>query len=178
MTEETIKSIREWVIYIIVVVAAALFVVNFIGQRTVVDGYSMNDTLQDGDNLIVDKVSYRFSDIERFDIVVFRNHNDKHMYYIKRIIGLPGETVQIEGDHIYINGELLEEHYGKEAMDSPGRAYEPITLGEDEYFVLGDNRNDSADSREPSVGNVQRDWIVGRAFFRITPLSSAGFLNK
>lgn len=177
MTKETVKSVKEWVIYIAIVIAASLFIVTFIGQRTVVDGHSMNDTLQDGDNLVVDKLTYRFSDINRFDIVVFRNHNDKHLFYIKRIIGLPGETVQIKGDEIYINGELLEEDYGKEAMDSPGCAYEPITLGEDEYFVLGDNRNDSSDSRDPSVGNVQRDWIVGRAFLRITPFSKAGFLS-
>lgn len=177
MTKETTNSVKEWIIYIIAVVAISLFIVNFIGQRTVVDGFSMNDTLQDGDNLVVDKVTYRFSDIDRFDIVVFRNHNDKHMYYIKRIIGLPGETVQIQGDDIYINGELLEEDYGKEAMASPGCAYEPITLGEDEYFVLGDNRNDSSDSRDPAVGNIQRDWIVGRAFLRITPFNKAGFLN-
>lgn len=176
MTNETIKGIKEWVIYAVIVIAVSLFIVTFIGQRTVVDGNSMNDTLQNGDNLVVDKLTYRFSDIDRFDIVVFRYHNDKNLFYIKRIIGLPGETVQISGDDIYINGELLEENYGKEAMDSPGRAYEPITLGEDEYFVLGDNRNDSSDSRDPSVGNVQRDWIVGRALLRITPFSNAGLL--
>lgn len=176
MTKETINGIKEWIIYAIIVIVVSLFIVTFIGQRTVVDGHSMNDTLQDGDNLVVDKVSYRFSDIKRFDIVVFRNHNEKNLFYIKRIIGLPGETIQITGDDIYIDGELLEENYGKEAMQSAGRAYEPITLGEDEYFVLGDNRNDSSDSRDPSVGNVQRDWIVGRAFLRITPFSNAGLL--
>ncbi len=170
------ESIREWILYILIVFAASWFIVTFVGQRTVVDGDSMNNTLENGDNLVVDKLSYRFSDIDRFDIVVFRYHNDKKLFYIKRVIGLPGETVQIIGDDIYINGEVLEEDYGKEAMLSAGCASEPITLGEDEYFVLGDNRNDSSDSRDPSVGNVQSEWIVGRAFLRITPLKKAGLL--
>lgn len=170
--------IKEWVLYIIIVMALSFFIVTFVGQRTVVNGASMNDTLQDGDNLIVDKLSYRFGDIERFDIVVFRYHNEKDILYIKRIIGLPGETVQIIGDDIYIDGELLEEDYGKEPMMYAGCAEEPIVLGDDEYFVLGDNRNDSSDSRDATVGNIQREWIVGRAFFRISPFSQAGLLKK
>ena len=170
------ESIKEWIIYILIVVAVSFCIVTFVGQRTVVDGHSMNDTLQDQDNLIVDKLSYRFTDIDRFDIVVFRYHGDPKTYFIKRVIGLPGETVQITGDDIYINGELLKEDYGKEPMESPGRASETITLGGDEYFVLGDNRNDSRDSRDPSVGNVERDSIIGRALFRITPFDKAGLL--
>ena len=137
----------------------------------------MNDTLQDGDNLILEKISYRFHDPERFDIIVFRFAHSKNTYYIKRIIGLPGETVQIVGDDIYINGELLEEDYGKEPMQDAGRAAQPITLGEDEYFVLGDNRNNSSDSRSASVGNVERSQIVGRAWLRIWPLNKIGFIN-
>ena len=170
----TRESLKEWIAYIFIVVVISFCIVTFVGRRTVVDGDSMNDTLQNGDNLIVDKLSYRFINIDRFDIVVFRNHDEKNNFYIKRVIGLPGETIQITGDDIYINGELLEEDYGKEAMDSPGCAAEPITLGADEYFVLGDNRNCSKDSRDAEhVGNVKRDWIVGRAFARITPFSEA-----
>lgn len=172
----TKESIKEWIVYALIVVTMSFCIVTFVGQRTVVDGDSMNDTLQNHDNLIVDKLSYRFTDIDRFDIVVFRYHNDKKVFYIKRVIGLPGETVQIIGDDIYINGQILEENYGKEAMESAGCAAEPITLGEDEYFVLGDNRNGSSDSRDPSVGNVERDWIIGRAFMRITPFRNAGLL--
>ncbi|MDD7389776.1 MAG: signal peptidase I [Lachnospiraceae bacterium] len=170
------ESVKEWIIYILAVIIISFCIVTFVGQRTVVDGHSMNDTLQDKDNLIVDKLSYRFTDIDRFDIVVFKYHEDPKTYFIKRVIGLPGETVQIIGDDIYIDGEILEEDYGKEPMESPGRASEPITLGEDEYFVLGDNRNDSRDSRDPSVGDVERDAIIGRALFRITPFNKAGLL--
>ena len=105
------------------------------------------------DNLIVDKITYRFREPERFDIIVFPFEYEDNTFYIKRIIGLPGETVQIDRDgNIFINGEILEEGYGKEVIQEPGRAYEPITLGEDEYFVLGDNRNNSSDSRDMSVG--------------------------
>ena len=99
-------------------------------------------------------------------------------YYIKRIIGLPGETVQIdENGNIYINGELLEENYGAETIQNPGRAAKPITLGDDEYFVMGDNRNNSKDSRSEEVGNVKRSQIIGRAWLRIWPLNKFGLLK-
>ena len=137
----------------------------------------MYPTLHDGDNLLVDKISYRFTDIERFDIIVFEYQHEENVYYIKRIIGLPGETVQITDGNIYINGELLEEDYGYEVMESAGLAAEPVTLGENEYFVLGDNRNDSTDSRDPRVGNITRDIIVGKAFVRIYPFDAIGFLK-
>ncbi len=94
---------------------------------------------------------------------------------MKRIIGLPGETVQIDlSGNIYINGEILEEDYGLEPINFPGLAQDPITLGEDEYFVLGDNRNNSSDSRDPSVGNIKRDDIMGKAWVRIWPLNKFG----
>ena len=97
---------------------------------------------------------------------------------IKRIIGLPGETVQIdENGNIYINGELLEENYGAETIQNPGRAANPITLGDDEYFVMGDNRNNSKDSRSEEVGNVKRSQIIGRAWLRIWPLNKFGLLK-
>ncbi|MCD7737087.1 MAG: signal peptidase I [Lachnospiraceae bacterium] len=172
------KEILSWIFYIAFVIVATWLILHFVGQRTVVDGSSMNNTLIDGDNLIVEKLSYRFGDPERFDIIVFQPYEDSSEYYIKRIIGLPGETVRIDDEgNIYINGELLEEDYGKETIENPGRAEEEITLGEDEYFVLGDNRNNSTDSRTERVGNVSRDSIVGKAWVRIWPLGSIGFLT-
>ncbi|MCD8022121.1 MAG: signal peptidase I [Lachnospiraceae bacterium] len=172
------KEILSWILYIGFVILATWLILTFVGQRTVVDGRSMNDTLQDGDNLIVEKLSYRFGDPQRFDIIVFRPYEDSDELYIKRIIGLPGETVRIDTDGtIYINGEALEENYGKETIQNPGRASVEITLGEDEYFVLGDNRNNSTDSRTEKVGNVSRDSIVGKAWLRIWPLSSFGLLT-
>ena len=101
-------------------------------------------------------------------------------YYIKRIIGLPGETVQIMDDgSIYINGEKLEENYGMEVIkpETIGRAAEPIELGDDEYFVMGDNRNNSSDSRTDMVGNIKRENIIGKAWLRIWPVSDFGILQ-
>ncbi len=171
------KELLSWAFYIVFVIILTYLILTYVGQRTRVDGQSMENTLHNGDNLIVEKLSYRFNDPERFDIIVFPPY-DTDEYYIKRIIGLPGETVQIDTEgNIYINGEILEEDYGKETIKNPGRAIDPITLGEDEYFVLGDNRNNSTDSRSTRVGNVTRDQIIGRAWVRIWPLSDIGFLK-
>lgn len=177
-TKEIIKEAVSVVLYIAVVLAATWFVITFVGQRTQVNGSSMEPTLSDHDNLIVDKISYRFREPERFDIIVFPFQYEEDVYYIKRIIGMPGETVFIDTDGtIYIDGEVLAEGYGKEVILSPGRAGEPVTLGEDEYFVLGDNRNNSSDSRDPSVGNIHRDQIVGKAWVRIWPFDKFGVLK-
>ena len=106
--------------------------------------------------------------------MVFLEDPSDKTYYIKRIIGLPGETVQIIGENIYINGELLEEDYGYEPILRAGRAANKITLGEDEYFVMGDNRNNSKDSRREEVGNVKRSQFMGKAIFRLWPFSKIG----
>ena len=172
-----LRELPGMLIYIGIVLAVTFLIITFVGQRTHVSGESMENTLDDGDQLIVDKITYRFQDPERFDIIVFPFHYKENTYYIKRIIGLPGETVQIADGAIYIDGEVLQESYGREVMQDPGIAAEPITLGEDEYFVLGDNRNQSSDSRDPSVGLIHRDEIIGRAWLRIWPLDSFGILK-
>ena len=178
MKERSILGeLLSWLIYIVIVVILSLGIITFIGQRTKVSGHSMETTLSDGDNLIVDKISYRFRDPERFEIIVFPFQYEEHTYYIKRIIGLPGETVQVIDGYVHINGEMLDENYGLEVMDDPGIAAEPITLGEDEYFVLGDNRNHSSDSRDPSVGVLHRDDIMGRAWIRIWPFDKFGVIK-
>ena len=171
------KEVLSMALYIAVVLCITFLVVRYVGQRTQVDGHSMENTLFDGDNLIVDKISYRFTDPKRFDIIVFPYHYKEDTYYIKRIIGLPGETVQIRDGEIYIDGAILEEDYGKETMLTSGRAADQIQLGEDEYFVLGDNRNHSEDSRFDDVGNIERSEIIGRAFIRIWPFERFGLLK-
>lgn len=172
---KVLKEVLSTGIYLLTILCITYLVIQYVGQRTEVNGESMEPTLSSGDNLIVDKISYRFHEPQRFDIIVFPFMYRSETYYIKRIIGLPGETVQISEDgKIYINGEELIESYGKEVMEAEhiGLAREPITLGDDEYFVLGDNRNNSSDSRMYEVGNIKRDQIIGRAWVRIWPFTS------
>ena len=178
--KKALKELFSTGLYLLIVLILTYLLVTFVGQRTEVDGASMENTLTHGDNLIVDKISYRFTDPKRFDIVVFPFQYQENTYYIKRIIGLPGESVRIdENGKIYINGELLEENYGKEVIkpENIGLAEETIQLGEDEYFVMGDNRNNSLDSRTSMVGNVHRDEIIGRAWLRIWPFEEFGILK-
>lgn len=176
--KKVLKEILSTSLYLLIVLCLTYVVIHFVGQRTQVIGGSMETTLSEDDNLIVDKLTYRFREPKRFDIVVFPFQYEKDTYYIKRIIGLPEETIFIDGEgNIFINDELLTESYGKEIIKDAGRAYEPITLGEDEYFVMGDNRNNSQDSRDPSVGNISRDDIIGRAWIRIWPLNKFGILK-
>ena len=176
--KHVVKEIFSTIFYILLVLFGTWVLITFVGQRTSVSGSSMEPTLHHGDQLILDKLSYHFSEPERFDIIVFPFQYEEKTYYVKRIIGLPGETVQIDLEgNIYINGEILEEDYGLEPILFPGAAAEPITLGEDEYFVLGDNRNNSSDSRDASVGNVHREDIIGKAWVRIWPLNKIGVLK-
>ena len=175
--KEIIKELAGWLLYIVLIIAFTWFVVTFVGQRTEVSGSSMETTLSDKDQLIVDKMTYRFRDPKRYDIVVFPYQYRDNTYYIKRIIGLPGETVQILSGMVYIDGMRLDEHYGNEIMENPGIAEEPLTLGEDEYFVLGDNRNNSSDSRASDVGLIHRKDLIGRAWIRVWPLSQIGVIH-
>ena len=144
----------------------------FIGTHTMVEGTSMEGALQNGDYLLVDKISYFIGKPKRFDIIIFPYNEET--YYIKRIIGMPGETIQIVDGKIYIDGEELLESYGTEPMIDGGMVMEEFTIGEGEYFVLGDNRNHSTDSRSENVGTVKEEKIVGKAFFRFYPIESFG----
>lgn len=183
----------ELLLYVMIAVVCIFVVPRYVVQRTQVSGPSMESTLKNKDNILVEKLSYRFGEPQRFDIVVFyhfydenyRDKNDEDCYdfYVKRIIGLPGEKVQIIPDEtgntctIYINDEPLEENYGKDPITYEGVASEPIVLDEGEYFVLGDNRKVSQDSRYEEVGNIKEEDIVGKAWLRIYPFSKFGFLS-
>ena len=173
---KTVRSIISNVLYIAAVLLFSFLIVRYVGQRTEVIGSSMVPTLEDGNQLITDKITYRFREPERFDIVVFP-HGPNNEYYIKRIIGMPGETVEISEDGtIYIVGEVLEEDYGY-GNTTPQEMSGGITLSEDEYFVLGDNREVSLDSRYAEVGNVPRSIIIGRAWLRLYPFDQFGLLT-
>ena len=176
--ENKVKEAVSLIVYCIVVVAVMFLVVKFVGQRTVVLGSSMEPTLQDGDNLITDKITYRLIEPKRFDIVVFPYKENTSKLLIKRIIGMPGEKVQIKNGKVYINDtELKDDVYGNALMVDEGIVGDPVVLAADEYFVLGDNRNHSQDSRFASVGNIHRDDIIGRAWVRIWPLNKLTLLK-
>ncbi len=173
--EKILGILKEGILYLLLILLCVFVVPKYVVQRTVVSGGSMEDTLHNGESLLVEKVSYRFTNPDRFDVVVFYpDEEDRSEYYVKRVIGLPGETIQITGDDVYIDGELLPEDYGKQAMVYSGIAEEPLLLGEDEYFLMGDNRYVSLDSRYEEVGPVHKDMIAGKAFVRIWPLNKMG----
>lgn len=151
-----------------VVLACAWFLVyGFCGQIQV-SGNSMQPLLDAGDVVLVNRLAYDIGKPERFDVVVFERGDRKKN--VKRVIGLPGETVQIRGGFVYIDGELLEAAEGLEQVSLAGRAENPIQLSGDEYFLLGDNRDSSEDSRFPNIGNVKREQIQGKVWLRMFPL--------
>ncbi len=173
-----VKDLISIFIYMLIVVILCLLIITFVGQRTTVNGDSMNPTLENGDNLWIDKLAYKIGEPERYDIVVFP---EQDVFYIKRIVGLPGETVRIDEDgNLFINEQLMEDPYSQIRMTSAGDVGgDGIKLGEGEYFVLGDNRNNSHDSRDQNVvGNITKKRITGKAVFRLTPFSKFGKLKK
>ena len=171
------REYRKWLIYVLVVIGLTFFITTFIGQRTQVNGESMYPALHNKDNLIVDKISYRFSDPRRYDIIVFPYHYKDRTYYIKRVIGLPGETIQISDGKVLINGEVYEENGNFPDISNGGLAADSVSLESGEYFVLGDNRNNSEDSRYGDIGNINRKYIVGKLWFTISPREKTGFLK-
>jgi signal peptidase I len=173
-----LSVISELLIYAVIVFACVYFIPTYVMQRTIVDGPSMENTLHNKESLLVDKCVFRLSGLNRFDIIVFYPYGkEAKEYYVKRLIGMPGETVQIKGKNIYINGKVLKENYGKDPITFSGIAEEPITLGKDQYFVLGDNREVSLDSRYEEVGLVSRKNIGGRAMIRLWPLNKFGSID-
>ena len=158
---------------VVISVAIAFCITRYVAHHTRVEGSSMNETLYNGDYLIIEKMSYYFDEPERYDIIVFPYSKD--VYYIKRVIGLPGEKIQIINGNVYINDELLSDDiYGNNPISDPGIAKDPIYIEEGQVFVLGDNRNSSIDSRRNTLGLIETDKIEGKAFFRIWPFSSFG----
>ena len=171
-----LRLLRNILICVAAALILSLLITKFVAHHTAVDGSSMSSTLSDGDQLIVQQLSYYFHNPERFDIVVFPISTEDN--YIKRIIGLPGETVQIIDGQVYINGSLLaDDRYGLERIQDPGMAADIIYLKNDEYFVLGDNRNASVDSRFPEVGVVKRSDIKAKAWLRFYPFGDFGFVS-
>ncbi|SDB27878.1 signal peptidase I [Eubacterium oxidoreducens] len=174
---ELVKKVASWVVEIAIVVLIAFAIVYFVGMKSSVVGSSMSPTLEEGDNVLINRVIYKLSEPEANDIIVFMpNGNEKSHYYIKRVIAVPGDTVQIIDGTVYVNGEEFEEEIDAEEIENAQLAEEEIELGEDEYFVLGDNRNNSEDSRYANIGNVKAEYIVGKVWF-CTAKGRFGFMN-
>lgn len=167
------------IVEIAVVVAAAFLIVRF-GLETIdVSGSNMEPTFKDGDNILINKMSYKLHSVKRNDVVVVKQEGSEHNYYVvQRVIGLPGEKVKISNGEVYINGKVLNEKYNFPLMKNGGLALEEITLDDDEYFMLCDNRNDCEDSRNASVGNVLKSNIVGKAWIRTNSFAFVSMIDN
>lgn len=173
-----VKEIVSWVIEIVLVLVIAFVLVYYIGLRTSVVGQSMAPTLENDQEILINRFVYSVTKPKANDIIVFLpNGNEKSHYYVKRVIGVPNDTVLIKDGAVYVNGELFEEAVDTAAILDPELAADEITLGDDEYFVLGDNRNNSEDSRYANIGNVKKEYIIGKAWFIVSPFQDFGFLK-
>lgn len=171
-------KILIWVFQIILTVFFAWFIINIVLEKTSVLGDSMETTLSNGDSIIVNKFAYLFFEPARGDVIAFKQSGSEHDYYdVKRIVGLPGETIQIIDGAVYINGAEITEKINCEKMRIPGLAKDPFTLEEEEYFVLGDNRNNSEDSRFANIGTIVKEEIVGKAWIRLNEFGFIGMMN-
>jgi len=171
-------KVLAWIFQILVVCLIAFVIVWYFGQRVRNIGESMRPVLNNADVVLVNRIIYNASIPQRGDIIVFQPHGNEHLHFhIKRIIGLPGEMIEIREGIVYINGEALEEEYETTQIQDAGLAAEPIVLDGDEYFVLGDNRMSSEDSRMADVGTVRRSDIEGKVWFVVSPRSSFGFVE-
>lgn len=178
MDFETFVKGLGWAFKIAVTCLLAFVAVWYFGQRVSTVGNSMSPVLHNADMVLVNRIVYNASSPKRGDIIVFKpKGNENAHYYTKRIIGLPGETVQIIENKIFINGEKLKEDYQTTEIDSAGIAAEKLKLGGDEYFVLGDNRKNSEDSRNADIGKVKRSYIYGKAWFVSSPSEDFGFVK-
>ncbi len=166
--KKKIKSIVSWTITIVVCLVLAKLFTTFVIRSVEVDGGSMSTTLSDGDKAITDALFYKFSGINRFDIVIVKKKEGsyKDQELVKRVIALPGETIEYKEGVLYINGEVVEETFIKDEVKSITGTINKKTLGDDEYFVMGDNRGKSADSRLKSIGLIKKNEIKGRGMLR------------
>ena len=175
---EKVKTAIEWGTEIIVVCILAWMLVSFFGQRVSNAGDSMSPVLKNGDVVLINRIVYDARKPKRGEIIAFRpNGNENAHYCIKRVVGLPGETIQIKDGKIYIDGKVQKKDVYTSDLDFAGIAEKKITLGETEYFVLGDNSAGSDDSRLADIGNVKREDIGGKVWFVTNIGKNFGFVK-
>lgn len=174
--ESSLKLYSKIVAIILFAMIFARAINAYIVQETIVNGSSMSPTLESSDKVLLDKILYKIGELERYDIVVFDYHHSS--VYVKRIIGLPGEKITIRKGRVYVNGKMLKDDpLLNDKMHYSGIAKNGVELGEDEYFVLGDNRNNSYDSRYEQVGVVKKSDIIGKVWIRIFPILKFGAVD-
>lgn len=172
------RPVFAWIFQIAVTLALAAVVAIFFFQSITMEESSMEPTLQTGERFFINKLVYKFTSPDRGDIIAFtKDGSDDAPIHIKRIIGLPGETIEIRDGVIYIDGQVYQEDEDLPQITNPGLAEDGVSLDNDEYFVLGDNRNNSQDSRAANVGLIHRDELLGRAWVRIWPFSEFGVIK-
>ncbi|NLJ73527.1 MAG: signal peptidase I [Firmicutes bacterium] len=173
------SEIREYIEALVIAVILALFIITFIAQSFLVEGSSMEPSLHHGQRLMVEKISYRIGEPKRGQIVVFKYPSDRRRKFIKRIIGLPGDEIMIRNGYLHLNGIRMEEDFinGPTYGTYSAPTFGPVVVPEDSYFVLGDNRRNSDDSRYPDVGFVSQKDLVGRALFVYWPLTQIELLQ-
>ncbi len=163
----------------VIVVFLAFAITRYGLEKMTVSGEYMSPTLKSGDCVLINKLSYRFHKIHRNDVVVVRQTGSEHSYFtLQRVIGLPGERVQIQEGQVYIDGKKLKEKLDFPLMDNGGLAEDAFTLDKGQYFVLGDNRNECEDSRNATVGNISRQSIIGKAWIRMNSFTFVGMINN
>lgn len=173
-----VREVLSWIVELVVVIGLAYVLVSFFGIRTNVVGQAMEQTLENDDDILVNKFAYIISKPKQGDVIVFLpNGNKKSHYYVRRVVAVPGDTVQIKDGALYVNDELYKESTDVASMEDAGISSDAVKLEKDEYFVLGDNRNNSEDSRYANIGNVKRDYIIGKAWFRFSGLGSFGTIK-
>ena len=172
-----VREVLSWIVELVVVIGLAYVLVSFFGIRTNVVGQAMEQTLENDDDILVNKFAYIISKPKQGDVIVFLpNGNKKSHYYVRRVVAVPGDTVQIKDGALYVNDELYKESTDVASMEDAGIASDAVKLEKDEYFVLGDNRNNSEDSR--FIGCIKISDVKGVAVLRLWPLNKFGTLKK
>ena len=163
------EEIKDWVVSIVIAVVLAMIIRTFVVELYLVDGPSMRPTLQHAQRLVVNKFIYHFRDPEKGEVLIFRYPKDPSRDFIKRVIAVPGDTIEIKDGNVFVNGELQNEDY---ILSKCRGDYPKSTIPEGHIFVMGDNRNNSEDSRFPDVGFVPFDLIKGKAMLVFWPLDA------